>query len=87
MSVFIYFSSTFFKTSAVTPFHKRFEHRPTPSEGRGQRFESSRVRQMGTSVEMLEKQAIIIDTAGITYQLWGQMFSDLVSDWDAQEAA
>jgi pyrroloquinoline quinone (PQQ) biosynthesis protein C len=34
-----------------------------------------------------EKQAIIIDTARITYQLWGQMFSDLVSDWDAQEAA
>jgi len=34
----------FFKKSAVTPCHKRFYHRPKPSEGRGQRFESSRVR-------------------------------------------
>ena len=32
-----------------------------------------------------QHQAIIIDTARITYQLWGQMVADLVTDWEARE--
>jgi len=33
-------------------------------------------------IEDPQKQAIIIDTARITYHLWGQMFTDLVNDWE-----
>ncbi len=33
------------------------------------------------------QQEIIIDTARITYQLWGNMFSNLVDDWEKQLAA
>jgi len=33
------------------------------------------------------QQEIIIDTARITYQLWGNMFSNLVDDWERQLAS
>lgn len=35
-------------------------------------------------IDCPDKQAIIIDTAQMVFRLWGQMFADLVNDWEQQ---
>jgi pyrroloquinoline quinone (PQQ) biosynthesis protein C len=44
-------------------------------------------RDLVNKIDCPEKQAIIIDTANMVYRLWGQMFNDLVVEWESGEQA
>jgi pyrroloquinoline quinone (PQQ) biosynthesis protein C len=44
-------------------------------------------RDLVNKIVCPEKQAIIIDTANMVYRLWGQMFNDLVVEWESGEQA
>ncbi len=77
---------------AADAIAKRLELRPT----KGFRYLTSHGAVDTEHVKFFEnlvntisdrhQQNIIIDTAQIVYRLWGQMYSDLVSDWEAAES-